>query len=62
MVTILAVHQTAIHLHQLARDSVLPGYADKLEQAAIELEELEARLKGQKARRPAKNSDHDTAG
>jgi hypothetical protein len=41
MVTILVVHQTAQHLHELARDCQLPGYAEKLERAAIDLEKLE---------------------
>ncbi len=45
MVTILDVHQTAQHLHELARDCELPGYAEKLERAATDLEKLEALAK-----------------
>jgi len=47
MTQIQVVHQTALHMRELARDSELPGYAQKLERAADELEQLERYLKTQ---------------
>ena len=43
---IRAIHDTAQHLHEFARAADLPGYAEKMERAAIELEKLEAELIG----------------
>ena len=47
MTQIQVVHQTALHMRELARDSELPGYAQKLDRAADELEQLERFLKSQ---------------
>lgn len=47
MTQIQVVHRTALHMRELARDSELPGYAQKLERAADELEQLERYLKTQ---------------
>ena len=47
MTQIQVVHQTALHMRELARDSELPGYAQKLERAADDLEQLERNLKTQ---------------
>jgi hypothetical protein len=48
MTRVEIVHETAVHLREFAREAELPGYAEKLERAAIELEKLEVEL-----RRPA---------
>ena len=45
MTQVQIVHDTARHMRELARDSELPGYAQKLERAAEELEKLEEELK-----------------
>ena len=47
MTQIQVVHQTALHMRELARDSDLPSYAQKLDRAADELEQLERHLKAQ---------------
>ena len=48
MTQIQVVHQVALHMRELARDSELPGYVQKLERAADELEQLERHLKSQR--------------
>lgn len=53
MTQLQIVHRTALHMRELARDSELPFYAQKLDRAADELEQLERRLKSQGARHPA---------
>ena len=45
MTQLQIVHQTAQHMRALARDAELPGYAQKLDRAAEELEKLEEALK-----------------
>ena len=50
MTHIQVVHQTALHMRELARDSDLPSYAQKLDRAADELEQLERHLKSQSER------------
>ena len=47
MTQVHIVHQTALHIRELARDAELPGYAQKLDRAADALEALEAELRTQ---------------
>ena len=57
MTQVQIVHRTAQHMRQLARDAALPGYAQKLDRAADDLEKLEGELKAQTgphALRPSK--------
>lgn len=49
MTKVQVVHETALHLREFARKAELPGYAEKMERAANELERLEAELRVSKS-------------